>query len=172
MHIHKFERFWIKMSFGVIAFFIASVVYGFVVLDLQVIGANETIDPQNLADTPFANPGVHKVTENGVTEYEVYVQTLQFAFMPGTGQPITVPANAKVTFYITSPDVLHGFEVVGTNLNTMTIPGQVSKFTTVFPESRTYGIVCNEYCGPAHHVMEGTINVVPQSEFDENYLVQ
>ena len=160
------------MSFVVIAFFIATVVYGFVAMDLKVIGTNETVDPQNLADTRFSQPGVYEVTNNGVTEYEVYVQTIQFAFMPGTSQPITVPANTRVTFYITSPDVLHGFEVAGTNLNTMTIPGQVSKFTTIFPEARSYGIVCNEYCGPAHHVMEGKINVIPKSEFDEKYLVQ
>lgn len=172
MHIHKFERFWIKLSFVAIAIFIVTVVYGFVAMDMKVIGAEETIDPQNLSETEFNNAGVRAVTKNGVTEYEVYVQTLQFAFLPGTGEPITVPANAKVTFYITSPDVLHGFEVAGTNLNTMTIPGQVSKFTTIFPEPKTYGIVCNEYCGPAHHVMEGKLVVVPKSEFDEKYLVQ
>lgn len=172
MHIHKFERFWIKLSFVLIAFFIATVVYGFVAMDLKVIGNYETIDPQNLEDTPFGTPGVKEVIRNGVTEYEVYVQTLQFAFLPGTSSPITVPANTRVTFYITSPDVLHGFQIPGTNLNTMAIPGQVAKMTTIFPEARTYGILCNEYCGPAHHVMEGQIEVVPKSEFDKSYLVE
>lgn len=172
MHIHKFEQFWIKLSFVLIAFFIATVVYGFVAMDLKVIGNYDTIDPQNLQDTPFGNPGVREVVNNGTTEYEVYVQTIQFAFAPGTATPITVPANTRVTFYITSPDVLHGFEVAGTNLNTMAIPGQVAKFTTIFPEAREYGIVCNEYCGPAHHVMEGKIRVVPKSEFNESYLVE
>lgn len=172
MHIHKFERFWINLSYVLIAFFIASVVYGFVAMDLKVIGNYETIDPQNLSETEFGNPGVREVTKNGQTEYEVYVQTIQFAFAPGTAQPITVPADTRVTFYITSPDVLHGFDVVGTNLNTMAIPGQVAKMTTIFPEAREYGIVCNEYCGPAHHVMEGKIKVVPKSEFDKSNLVE
>lgn len=172
MHIHKFEQFWIKLSYVLIAFFIATVVYGFVAMDLKVIGDSGTIDPQNLQDTPFGNPGVREITKNGETEYEVYVQTVQFSFVPGTAQPIEVPANHRVTFYITSPDVLHGFDVAGTNLNTMTIPGQISKFTTIFPEAREYGIVCNEYCGPAHHVMEGKINVVPESDFDKSTLVE
>lgn len=172
MHIHKFERFWIYLSYVLIAFFIITVVYGFVSMDLKVIGDYQTIDPQNLQETEFANTGVREVTRNGETEYEVYVQTLQFAFLPGTATPITVPANKRITFYITSPDVLHGFEVAGTNLNTMSIPGQVAKFTTIFPEPREYGIVCNEYCGPAHHIMEGKIHVVPQSEFDKSNLVQ
>lgn len=166
MHIHKFERFWIYLSFVLIAFFIATVVYGFVAMDLKVIGDYQTIDPQNLQDTPFGDPGIREVVRNGEKEYEVYVQTLQFAFQPGTAQPITVPADTRITFYITSPDVLHGFEVAGTNLNTMAVPGQVAKFTTIFPEARTYGIVCNEYCGPAHHIMEGKIQVVPKSEFE------
>lgn len=172
MHIHKFEQFWIKLSFVLIAFFIATVVYGFVAMDLKVIGDHATVDPQNLEETPFGNPGVRQVIRNGQTEYEVYVQTIQFAFNPGTAQPIEVPVDTKVTFYVTSPDVLHGFDVAGTNLNTMSIPGQVAKFTTIFPEVREYGIVCNEYCGPAHHVMEGKIKVVPKSEFDKSNLVE
>lgn len=172
MHIHKFESFWIKLSFVLIGIFIATVVYGFIAMDLKVIGDYQTVDPQNLEETPFANPGIREVTKNGQTEYEVYVQTIQFAFLPGTAEPITVPVDTRITFFITSPDVLHGFEVVGTNLNTMTIPGQVSKFTTIFPEVRSYGILCNEYCGPAHHVMEGKINVVSKSDFDKSNLVE
>lgn len=172
MHIHKFERFWINLSYVLIAFFIGTVVYGFVGMDLKVIGNYKTINPQDFEGTAFDMPGVREVTKNGLTEYEVYVQALQFAFVPGTAEPITVPANTRITFYITSPDVLHGFDVAGTNLNTMSIPGQVAKFTTIFPEVREYGIVCNEYCGPAHHIMEGKIKVVPKSEFDKSTLVE
>ena len=172
MHIHKFEQFWIKLSFVLIAFFIATVVYGFVAMDLKVIGDHATIDPQNLADTKFGTPGVYEATDDSKAEYEVYVTAFQFAYNPGTAEPIVVPANTRITFYVTSPDVLHGFDVAGTNLNTMAIPAPVAKFTTIFPELREYGIVCNEYCGPAHHVMEGKINVVPKSEFDKSNLVE
>ncbi len=172
MDIHKFEQFWTWLSLILIAGFIATVVVGFTVLDLKVIGANETVDPQNLQDTPFGTPGVRKVTNNGRTEYEVYIVARQFLFMPGTGSPITVPADTPVTFHITSPDVIHGFEVVGTNLNSMVIPGQIAKFTTVFTKPKTYGVICNEYCGLAHHVMEGKLQVVPKSEFKESMLVQ
>jgi len=171
MHIHKFERFWIQLSFVAIAFFIATVIYGFVGMNLRVIGANKKVDAQHLENTEFNNPGVKK-NNDGVVKYDVYIKAMQFAFQPGSGTPITVPANTKVRFHITSVDVIHGFEVVGTNLNTMVIPGQVSEFTTIFPKSRSYGVICNEYCGPAHHVMQAKINVVPKSEFDEKYLVQ
>lgn len=172
MHVHKLERFWIYLSFVVIAFFIGTVIYGFTALDLRVVDKERSIDPEELSETKFADPGVYAAEEGAEAEYEVYVRTMQFAFQPGTGTPITLPADTRVTFYITSPDVLHGFDVAGTNLNTMAIPGRIAKFTTIFPEPRSYGIVCNEYCGLAHHFMEGTIEIVPKEEFDQSYLVE
>jgi cytochrome c oxidase subunit II len=64
-----------------------------------------------------------------------------------------------VTFRVTSTDVVHGFQIVGSNANTMVIPGYVSQFTTVFDTPGEYLIVCNEYCGTAHHVMSATLIV-------------
>ncbi len=172
MHIHRFERFWIGVSLVAIAIFIATVVIGFSVYDLRVIGAEKTVDPQNLQETKFADPGVRKAEPGSEVDYEVYVMSRQFMFNPGTAEPITVPTDAKIRFHITSPDVLHGFEVVGTNLNTMVIPGQVATFTTRFDTPKTYGLLCNEYCGAAHHVMEGRLKVVSKSQFNEKQLVQ
>jgi cytochrome c oxidase subunit II len=79
-----------------------------------------------------------------------------FSFNP---DPIEVPANHSVTFRITSADVLHGFEVVGTNANAMAIPGYVSQFTVTFREPGEYVITCNEYCGLLHHNMVGKLIV-------------
>ena len=172
MHIHRFERFWIGVSLLSIAIFIVTVVVGFTVYDLKVIGAEKTVDPQNLQETEFANPGVRKADEDSEVDYVVYVISRQFTFDPGTANPITLPTDSKIRFHITSPDVLHGFDIVGTNLNTMVIPGQVASFTTRFDTPKTYGIVCNEYCGAAHHVMEGRVKVIPKSEFKEKNLIQ
>lgn len=170
MHIHRFERFWVYLSLFLIVGFVGTVVFGFTVLDLKVVGdRGGTVDPTNLAETPFGQPGVRQVDENA---YEVYMVARQFLFQPGTGQPLTLPAGSEVTFHITSPDVIHGIQVIGTNLNVMVIPGQVATFETSFPEPGTFGIVCHEYCGPAHHTMEGLIEIVPPSEFNEDMLVQ
>ncbi len=170
MHIHRFEKIWIGLSLLLIAAFIGIVIFGFVALDLKVPGMQDsgTVDPMNLAETEFAQPGVRQTGEN---EYEVYMVARQFLFMPGTGRPLTLPAGAEVTFHVTSPDVLHGIHVSGTNLNTMVIPGQVSTFKTLFPEPGSFGMICHEYCGPAHHTMEGLIEVVPKSEFDASTLI-
>lgn len=171
MHVHRFEKIWIGLSLLLIASFIGIVIFGFTVMDLKVPGLekSDTIEPTVLHETPFGTPGVRKVDDD---HYEVYMVARQFLFLPGTGAPLTLPADTKVTFHVTSPDVIHGVEVVGTNLNTMAIPGQVATFATVFPEPEEYGLICHEYCGAAHHTMEGLIKVVPKSEFDESTLVK
>lgn len=173
MHIHRFEKLWIGLSLFLIACFIGIVMFGFTVLDLKVPGGDpsgKTIDPKSLMETEFGNPGVRKV-DNGKAEYEVYMVARKFLFQPSTGQPLTLPADTRVTFRMTSPDVIHGLEVVGTNINAMAIPGQIATFTTVFPEPGTYGLICHEYCGAAHHTMQGQIKVVPKEEFGEDNLV-
>ena len=68
-------------------------------------------------------------------------------------------ANVSVTFRITSMDVIHGFEIAGTNANAMAIPGYVSQFTVTFPKAGQYSIVCNEFCGLMHHMMVGHVTV-------------
>jgi cytochrome c oxidase subunit 2 len=170
MHIHRFEKIWIGLSLFLIACFIGIVMYGFAVLDLKVPGIeeSETVDPLTLHETEFSVPGTRQVGDN---KYEVYMVARQFLFMPGTGQPLVLPEGAEVKFHVTSPDVLHGLHLAGTNVNVTVVPGQVSKFTTRFSEPGEYGMICHEYCGPAHHTMEGLIKVVPKSEFDSQYLV-
>jgi cytochrome c oxidase subunit 2 len=79
--------------------------------------------------------------------------------------PIELPAGSEVTFYITSRDVVHGFEVAGTNINAMVIPGEVSKITAEFDEPGEHGIVCHEYCGSGHHDMAGKLIVREPSNF-------
>ncbi len=70
-----------------------------------------------------------------------------------------MPAGRRVTFRMTSVDVVHGFQIVGTNGNTMVVPGYVSEFSTVFETPGEYLIVCNEYCGTGHHGMYATMIV-------------
>ena len=163
MEIHRFEKVWVACALLLIVGFIATITYGAVGAGVAMVSdEGGTVDAQNLQDTEFADPGVRQVGED---EYEVYVVAQQFIFRPGTSEDIVVPANSEVTFYITSPDVIHGFNIVGTNVNSMAIPGQVAKLKVRFDEPKEYGIVCHEYCGAAHHEMAGVIRVVPESEF-------
>ena len=162
MNIHTYEKLWLGAAMVLIVFFIASVTYGAVGAGVAMVDDSEdTLDPDNLGeDDRFADPRVEQVGED---EYEVYVVARTFFFQPN---PIEVPADSTVTFYVTSGDVIHSFSVVGTNANAMVIPGEVSTMTVEVGDPGEYGIVCNEYCGPGHHDMEGLLVVVPEDEFE------
>ena len=163
MHVHSYEKIWLALGLGLILLLIGSVTYGAVGPGVSMVAADQpTVDPTALdEDERFAEPRVEQVGEN---EYEAYVVAYQFGFEP---TPIVVPANSTVTLHVTSRDVIHGFEVVGTNANAMVVPGEVSEITVETDEPTEYGLLCNEYCGAGHHVMEGKIHVVSQSEFED-----
>ncbi|WP_336035980.1 cytochrome c oxidase subunit II [Halobacterium yunchengense] len=164
MEIHDFEKVWLVASLVLIAAFVGTIVYGAVGPGVAMVGDGGTVDATDpTASEDFRDPGVY-VTDDG--EYHVYVVARQFAFEPGSGEPIRVPAGAEVTFHVASADVTHGFQVVGTNVNTMVIPGQVAELAVEFDESGTEYVKCNEYCGAAHHAMEGKIEVVSESDVD------
>ncbi|WP_435098541.1 cytochrome c oxidase subunit II [Halorubrum sp. N11] len=162
MHIHAYEKLWLAVSLLLILLLIGSVTYGAVGPGVAMVSDTEpAIDAGGLdEDERFSEPRVEQVGEN---EYEAYVVAYQFGFNP---DPIVVPENSRVTFYITSRDVIHGFEVAGTNANTMVVPGEVSEITVETDGPEEYGLICNEYCGAGHHVMEGKVHVVSQAEYE------
>lgn len=153
MNVALYEKIWMWAAGALIAVFLTTLVVGLTGSALQPPSHVETIDPAKVAtDARFAQPGVTEV--DGRTT--VIVVAAMFAFDPAE---ITVPANRPVTFRITSSDVTHGFQIVGTNGNTMVVPGYISQFTTTFREPGEYLIVCNEYCGLGHHIMSGKLIV-------------
>ncbi|RME88947.1 MAG: cytochrome C oxidase subunit II, partial [Anaerolineae bacterium] len=91
-------------------------------------------------------------------KYDVYILARIWQFQPAE---ITVPVGARVTFYVTSADVQHGFKIQNTNANFQVLPGQVSKLTVTFKEPGTYPFICTEYCGAGHAVMSGKVIVTP-----------
>ncbi|AWN24311.1 cytochrome C oxidase subunit II [Deinococcus irradiatisoli] len=108
---------------------------------------NGRLDPRNFAGTPFATPGVRR---NADGTYEGFVVARAFQFEPAV---LKVPAGQPIVLHVTSADVLHGFFIEGTNINTTAIPGQVSSFTTTFQRPGLLHVICNEYCGAGHHNM-------------------
>jgi cytochrome c oxidase subunit 2 len=158
MNVDLYERVWLWASAGLIALFLTAI---FVPAALQAVHPPshiETVDPTTIASHPeFGSPSVSVGADGRV---RVSVVANMFAFAP---DPIEVRANQPVTFRITSSDVIHGFQIVGTNANAMAIPGYVSQFSVTFTTPGDYLITCNEYCGILHHAMVGKV-VVREAE--------
>ncbi len=154
MHVELYEKLWLWAAGGLIVVTLGVIAFAAFAQGNQPPSHVETIDPRTaLTDPRFAERGVAPNEHGGVT---VTMVGMMFAFQPSE---VRVPAGTPVTFRITSPDVVHGFQIVGSNANTMVVPGYVSQFTTVFNTPGEYLIVCNEYCGLGHHVMSGKLIV-------------
>ena len=73
-----------------------------------------------------------------------------------------MPLGSKLKFIATTRDVIHGFEVAGTNINMMLEPGYVSEYIAEVNQAGEYLIVCNEYCGIGHAMMYSMLKVVDE----------
>lgn len=154
MKMHRFEEIWLVLAVVIILGSMVITGYQAFAQGMAPPSHKETIDPQKVDEHElFSNPGIFEIGEN---EYEV-VMTLQlFSFTPGD---IEVPVGSTVHFTMTSKDVVHGFQVAGTNLNAMVMPGHIQKISQTFNEPGEYLVLCNEYCGSGHQLMSTTITV-------------
>lgn len=155
MHIHKLEKWWLLIGGGMLIVFLVVLGIGTFAMGIQPPhSTHQSMDPTTIADyPPFNEPGLRQVGDN---EYEAVMTSFAFGYGPSS---IEVPAGAKVKFIVTSTDVVHGFQIVGTNVNMMVLPGEVNEITHTFKEAGEYLILCNEYCGAFHEVMEARVIV-------------
>ncbi|MFF2586326.1 cytochrome B5 [Peribacillus butanolivorans] len=157
MHMHKFEKVW--LIFGTVALLVFLTVLGVSAFYLgnQPPSCLVTIDPEKVEVTaPFNAPGLHEVTGKD-WDYELVFVASAFSYSPAK---VEIPKCSTVKVIATSKDVIHGFEIAGTNVNMMLEPGFVSEYTTRFNNEGENLIICNEYCGVGHHMMSSRIEVV------------
>ena len=153
MKVHVYEKAWIAITVVLLIAFASSVLFTAAARGIHPPSHVETIDPTNVyGDGRFSALGVH---DSG-TEVEVLMLAQIWAFLPGE---VHVPVGRPVKFRVTSPDVIHGLEVVGANVNATVVPGYVTEVTTTFPRAGEYLVVCNEYCGVGHHAMSTKVVV-------------
>jgi cytochrome c oxidase subunit 2 len=154
MKVDLYERAWMWLAAVLIAAFLGAIVVAAGVQAVRPPSHVETIDPESVYDSEeFSSPGV-EIRPDGSVRVTMVAQ--MFFFDP---PEVAVPAGRPVTFRVTSPDVIHGLEIVGTNANAMVIPGYVSEFSVTFHEPGEYLMVCHEYCGTLHHEMQGLVIV-------------
>lgn len=156
LRVDLYERIWMWAAGALIALFLVAIGATAASQAIAPPSHLETLDPTTLATHPeFGQPGVAERPDGRIV---ASVVASMFFFNP---DPIEVPAGKPVTFRVTSADVLHGFQIVGTNGNTMAVPGYVSQFTVTFRKAGEYVVACNEFCGLMHHAMVGKVIVKP-----------
>ena len=154
MNVDLYERIWLWLASFMIAGFLGAVLFAAGTHAVHPPSHMETLDPATVwTDSDFAQPRVETAEDGSVT---VIAVAELYAFKPAF---VRVPAGKPIKFRVTSPDVIHGYQVVGTNVNVMVIPGYVTEMTVTFQRPGEYLLLCNEYCGLAHHQMQGRLIV-------------
>jgi len=154
MKVDFYEKIWMGIAAVLIVAFLSAIIIAAGAQAIRPPSHQETINPEEVYDSEeFGSTGV-EVQEDG--SVRVTMVTEMFFFDP---DEIVVPVGKPVTFRITSPDVIHGILVAGTNTNAMVIPGYVTQFTITFPRAGEYLMMCHEYCGTLHHEMQGLVIV-------------
>jgi cytochrome c oxidase subunit 2 len=76
-----------------------------------------------------------------------------------------VPTDTPIRFRATSADVVHGFLIDHTNINTMLVPGYVSVLPTNFDAPGEHPMPCQEFCGIGHEGMWAKVKVIDKTSF-------
>ena len=165
MHERRILGTELLWAFGVgvlVAATLSMIVFTALTMNINPPSNVERIDPKTLhLSGEFAeqNLGTTVAADGSVT---TRVVTTQFMFVP---RCIAVPQGRTVTLRFTTPDVIHGLLITGTNVNTMVVPGYVAQVHTEFTRSGDLLMPCHEYCGLGHSEMWATVQVLPESEF-------
>lgn len=161
--VDKDERIWVSIAliFCLVTFFMMPV--------FHVVGKQNTssesyrIDPaefekrtqlfieqsEKVGETASGLPIVKPRGE------EVYLLARQFQFEPA----LQLEKGKTYRFHLSSADVQHGMSVLPLNMNWMAIPEYDYVITITPTTSGDFPIICNEFCGAAHHTMLGMIIV-------------
>lgn len=154
MKIHTLEKAFLGAGATVLVACAAALLYATFGMGIHLPGDHGRIHPDQVATTPpFDNPGVRPLPDG---RYEAVVIGSAWRFEPAE---LRVPTGVEILFTATATDVIHGFNIEGTRLNMMLVPGQVSRNTYTFREPGEYLLICHEYCGLGHHLMAGRIIV-------------
>jgi cytochrome c oxidase subunit 2 len=102
-----------------------------------------------------------QVLQHAPDRYEIHYVARMWRFDPAE---VAVRPGSTVDIYLSTADVTHGMQIVGTNVNLMAIPGAVNYARVKLDKAGEYLVVCNEYCGLAHHNMAAKIRVTDDAE--------
>jgi cytochrome c oxidase subunit II len=160
--VARTERRWIMIMAAMLVVMMAIVVLTGITGALHPSSNVEVVDPTTLhlqGEFVESNLGTAVEPDGSVT---VRIIAEQYDFVP---RCVQVPVGTAVKFRVTSADVVHGFLLPDTNVNTMAVPGFVAEVRTRFAKEGEYAMPCHEFCGLGHHAMWAHVHVVPKERF-------
>ncbi len=158
----RVERRWATVSVLILCLLVLMAAFAGIHTYLLPQGRVETVNPRTLnlaGEFIESNLGTETEQDGSVM---VRVVGQQYSFSPPC---IVVPAGTPVTIRATSADVVHGFILEGTNINTMLVPGFISIIKTQFDQPGEYHMPCHEFCGAGHEGMWGDVRVLDKQAF-------
>ena len=167
--VDRFERRWAFVVAGIVAVVFAVIVFTGLHWVAQPPSNVETIDASRLhlaGEFVESNLGTALGPDGSAT---VRVIAQQYSFVP---QCIVVPTDTPIVIRVTSPDVVHGFLIAGTNVNSMVLPGFVAEVRTRFNKAGEHLMPCHEYCSVGHEGMWARVKVVDRAEYASVYGAQ
>ncbi len=158
----RVERRWAAICILVVAVFVVVAAFAGIHQATMPQARVETINPTRLhLDGEFVETNLGSAVEpDGAVTVRAVGQ--QYSFTP---QCMVVPTDALITFRVASADVIHGFLIEGTNINTMLVPGYVSTIQARFDEPGDHLMPCQEFCGVGHEGMWAKVRVIDRTEF-------
>ncbi len=156
------ERCWATISVLIMAVFVAVAAFAGIHQATMPQARVETVSPTRLhlgGEFVETNLGSAVEPDGSVT---VRAIGQQYSFTP---QCMIVPTDTLITFRAASPDVIHGFLIEGTNVNTMLVPGYISTIAARFDKPGDHLMPCQEFCGVGHEGMWAKVRVIDRTEF-------
>jgi cytochrome c oxidase subunit 2 len=160
--VSRTEKHWLLVMAAMLVLMMAIIVITGIVSALHPSSNVEVVDPLTLhlhGEFVESNLGTAVEPDGSVT---VRIIAEQYEFVP---RCVRVPAATPLKFRVTSADVVHGFLIPDTNVNTMVVPGFVAEVRTSFPVAGEYAMPCHEFCGFGHQAMWAHVSVVPKTQF-------
>jgi len=88
--------------------------------------------------------------------YETFVVAKMWDFEP---KRIYIPVNSDLEIYLTSQDIVHGYDIEHKNVKMMAMPGGIVKTTVHFDKQGVYKVNCDQFCGDEKQKMQCEIIV-------------
>ena len=79
---------------------------------------------------------------------------------------LRLPIGSKVSFQITSKDVIHSFFIPNGRRKVDAIPGRITRMWMQFTKTGKWDIACAEMCGTHHYLMKASLTTLDEKDYN------